>query len=105
MWRTPVLSANLNSGDGQGDKGSEEEGKPDPEDRIKKWRWYSCICHRDAPVSSGEKVVNSGGERRVTPAYLDRCLVGEGACAVWPGEAPGKCRVGGMGYLLCCKRG
>lgn len=55
------------------------------------WAWWSCVCHRH-PL--GEP-------------WNDQCQIGSprGMCdAFYPGEWPGKCFLGVMGWLLSCRQ-
>ena len=67
-----------------------------------RWRWFGCVCHRypyDRPNLSL-------GRRRGYPftnfiePNVDCCLKGMGKCNGYPGEWPGKCQIGIMGWLL-----
>ncbi|KZL71571.1 hypothetical protein CI238_12140 [Colletotrichum incanum] len=59
------------------------------------WRWYSCVCHRNAPSVEGFQF----------EPHTDKCLRGEAKCDAWLGAFPDKCHVGAMGFLLSCKQG
>ncbi|VUC26173.1 unnamed protein product [Clonostachys rosea] len=71
------------------------------------WRWLGCVCHRSRP----EEQPLSLGRLRSNPrscareGYREGCMVGEGECAYWPGEWPGKCQIGALGWLLSCRQG
>lgn len=54
------------------------------------WRWWSSVCHRNPAVEGWE----------------DECRTGRGnaTCFLWPGEIPGKCLLGVMGWLLTCRQ-
>ncbi|KAK7216809.1 hypothetical protein V2G26_004812 [Clonostachys chloroleuca] len=76
------------------------------ESEKKKWRWFSCVCHRARPddpmLSYGRRgCVNREGS---TDVHEDKCLSAEGSCTYWPGEIPEKCFVGAAGWLLTCKQ-
>ncbi|VUC35378.1 unnamed protein product [Clonostachys rosea] len=76
------------------------------ESEKKKWRWFSCVCHRARPhdplLSYGRRSsVNHLGS---TDNHEDNCLSGEGTCVEWPGEVPEKCFIGATGWLLACKQ-
>ena len=63
-----------------------------PQTRV--WQWYSCVCHRNDPSGQG-----------FVPLRYDQCLTGEAAyCPLWPGDAPDKCKIGVMGWLLSCRQ-
>jgi hypothetical protein len=76
------------------------------EGQSKKWRWFSCVCHRFPPNATQLSL----GRRRNYPwshfrdPDTDRCLGGSGKCNEWPGEWPGKCQIGIIGWLLSCKQ-
>lgn len=55
------------------------------------WLWWSCVCHRNPALE----------------ACADRCRSGSTpntTCFLYPGEEPGKCFVGAMGWLLTCRQ-
>ncbi|OBT73395.1 hypothetical protein VF21_08082 [Pseudogymnoascus sp. 05NY08] len=70
--------------------------------KRKTWQWWSCICHRSSPWSLSrwppltwmEKPCNDGCYTTVYSPW----------CEFWPGEAPGKCFIGVMGWLLSCRQ-
>ncbi|KFY09086.1 hypothetical protein V492_05645 [Pseudogymnoascus sp. VKM F-4246] len=72
----------------------------------REWRWFSCKCHRFPPDTARLSL----GRRRNYPwshfrdPHIDNCLQGMGRCDEWPGEWPGKCQIGIMGWLLSCKQ-
>ncbi|KAK3935702.1 hypothetical protein QBC46DRAFT_396872 [Diplogelasinospora grovesii] len=60
------------------------------------WQWWGCECHRNLPL---------GDERVVIAPWQDRCVRGEARwCDHYPGEAPGKCLIGCMGWLMTCRQ-
>jgi hypothetical protein len=60
------------------------------------WQWWGCECHRNLP---------SGDERVVIAPWQDRCVRGEAKwCDRYPGEAPGKCLIGCLGWLMTCRQ-
>lgn len=64
----------------------------------KKWQWWSSICHRDSP---------SWLEPRMsTRPCNDECRDASYnlACDKWPGNTPGKCFIGVIGWLLSCRQ-
>ncbi|KAF6824392.1 hypothetical protein CPLU01_10902 [Colletotrichum plurivorum] len=61
------------------------------------WRWYSSVCHADLP--SGTQPWS-----RFAEPCDDSCQVADSWCDKWPGEAPGKCFIGVMGWLLACRQ-
>lgn len=56
------------------------------------WIWWSSVCHRHPgiPERCSEDHCRSGG------SYT--------RCDLFPGEGPGKCFVGVMGWLLACRQ-
>lgn len=64
----------------------------------KQWLWRSSVCHRNFMTRSSPHFLNS-------PAR-DKCRYGdtEDICSLWPGEVPGKCFIGVMGWLLSCRQ-
>ncbi|CAG9954852.1 unnamed protein product [Clonostachys rosea f. rosea IK726] len=74
--------------------------------KRKKWRWLSCVCHRQPPTAKrfpfGRRH-NHWGSTFNEP-HFDRCLAGRGYCPLWPGEWPSKCFVGVYGWLLSCRQ-
>jgi hypothetical protein len=54
------------------------------------WWWWSSVCHRN-PVMEG---------------WEDHCRTARAnaTCFLWPGEIPGKCLLGVMGWLLTCRQ-
>lgn len=80
------------------------DGKPENRPRpsklhllkSKRYLWYSCVCHQGFP--------NASQWSRTYEPCDDDCgnhLVG---CHFWPGELPGKCSLGVMGWLLTCRQ-
>lgn len=70
--------------------------------KQKTWQWFGCICHRSWPwhLSQWQPYWMGGS----TPDF-DRCIAGSTCdCKEWPGEAPGKCFIGAMGWLLSCRQ-
>lgn len=69
--------------------------------KPKHWIWRSSVCHRDFP-----------GRHRRLPGHQiqpcdDLCRFGDSmynTCQHWSGEAPSKCFVGIMGWLLSCRQ-
>lgn len=60
------------------------------------WQWWGCECHRNLPP---------GDERVVIAPWQDRCVRGEANwCDYYTGEAPGKCLIGCMGWLMTCRQ-
>ena len=70
--------------------------------KKKTWQWWSCICHRATPRSISQWQARTWLER---PCY-DGCYTTMHStwCDFWPGEAPGKCFIGVMGWLLSCRQ-
>ncbi|KJZ70859.1 hypothetical protein HIM_09724 [Hirsutella minnesotensis 3608] len=68
--------------------------EPAPRDTECAWRWYSCRCHRSP---KGFVFV---------PPFRDECLKGVSYCDEFPDvlDAPQKCQLGVMGFLLSCKQ-
>ena len=67
--------------------------------RPKRYMWRSSVCHRNAPVPGAP------GHRAQPSQDLCRFgIVDDEACDLWPGEHPGKCFVGAMGWLLTCRQ-
>ncbi|CRK39393.1 hypothetical protein BN1708_001610 [Verticillium longisporum] len=66
----------------------------------KAWRWFGCVCHaRAADVGSFDPSLTE-----VVDLSTDGCLTGRTDCDAWPGEWPGRCFVGVMGWLLSCRQ-
>ncbi|EEY18486.1 conserved hypothetical protein [Verticillium alfalfae VaMs.102] len=65
--------------------------------RSKRWRWYSCVCHSDLPCGT------QSWSRFAEPCD-DACSDFGSCCSEWPGEAPSKCSIGIMGWLLTCRQ-
>ena len=62
----------------------------------RQWQWWGCVCHRNPPEYN---------LRNMNGLWSDVCLVGEAVwCDYHPGEAPGKCMIGCMGWLLACRQ-
>ncbi|OIW22891.1 hypothetical protein CONLIGDRAFT_674636 [Coniochaeta ligniaria NRRL 30616] len=60
------------------------------------WQWWGCECHRNLPP---------GDERVVIAPWQDRCVRGEAKwCNLYPGDAPGKCLIGCLGWLMTCRQ-
>ena len=60
------------------------------------WQWWGCVCHRNLPF---------GDERVVISLSQDHCVRGDAICCnLYPGEAPGKCQIGCMGWLTTCRQ-
>ena len=72
--------------------------KPKPDrSKPKRWLWWSSVCHRAGPGGFGSPMSEE--------AYEDECRQGESSwCEFWPGEKPGKCFIGAMGWLLSCRQ-
>lgn len=67
------------------------------ESKPKQWRWWGSVCHRKRPSAFGGKFGNYPDE--------DACRDGRGTwCEFWPGEKPGKCFIGVMGWLLTSRQ-
>jgi hypothetical protein len=65
--------------------------------KPKRWQWWSCECHRSTPSSFDTPDWNEPCD--------DECQQGTSDwCSLWPGEKPGKCFVGAMGWLLSCRQ-
>jgi hypothetical protein len=74
---------------------------------ARKWRWYSCVCHRYPP--NGQAWLSHGRRRNFPPKRAlepqhDTCLMGRARCGEWKGGAGKNCYVGVMGWLLTCKK-
>lgn len=74
----------------------------------RKWRWFSCICHR-YPARGPEHLPL--GRRRNYPwsrfyePNEDLCLKGGGCCSEWTGgEWPNACFIGVTGFLYSCRQ-
>lgn len=62
------------------------------------WEWWSCECHGSLPSSDNR-------DRAYIALWQDRCVHGEARwCDMYPGEAPGKCLIGCMGWLTACRQ-
>lgn len=62
----------------------------------RQWQWWGCVCHRNPPEYN---------LRNLNGLWSDVCLIGEAVrCDYYPGEAPGKCMIGCMGWLLACRQ-
>ncbi|UNI17758.1 hypothetical protein JDV02_004078 [Purpureocillium takamizusanense] len=78
----------------------------------KRWRWFGCVCHRFPSPEEEEAgpALLPLGRRRNNPWNHfrepddDRCLEGAGECNKWPGQWPGKCQIGVLGWLLACRQ-
>lgn len=76
----------------------------DSHDSRKRWRWFSCVCHR-FPARGPDALPL--GRRRNYPWIQyrepeeDLCLRGGGCCDGWPENS---CRLGIMGWLLTCRQ-
>lgn len=69
--------------------------------KPKEWQWWSCVCHRAPPGRAGFELK----EMAFTEPFEDRCREGYDMwCEFWPGEKPGKCHIGVMGWLLSCRQ-
>lgn len=82
------------------------EPRPQPQTRFgiprrKTWQWFSYICHRDYPFE-----VWRWKPSEDTKPCDDQCYSMSFAteCQYWPGETPGKCFLGVMGWLLSCRQ-
>ena len=56
-----------------------------------RWVWWSSVCHRHP----------------MAPAWADQCRVGsprQMCDAFYPGQWPGKCFLGIMGWILACRQ-
>ncbi|UPK91669.1 hypothetical protein LCI18_002604 [Fusarium solani-melongenae] len=68
--------------------------------KSKKWRWWSCVCHR-----LGWTPFDGTARMAEDDLSFDRCKYGVNEwCKSTPGEVPSKCHVGAMGWLLCCRQ-
>lgn len=72
------------------------------------WRWYSCVCHRFSS-NAAQTQLALGRKNNHLWNYScdpggDTCLDGVANCYDWPGEWPGMCQIGIMGWLLSCKQ-
>lgn len=68
--------------------------------RKKTWQWWSCICHRASPWQ-----LSQWQPTTYDKPCDDRCYTaGLPWCESWPGETPGKCFIGVMGWLLSCRQ-
>ncbi|VUC28181.1 unnamed protein product [Clonostachys rosea] len=71
------------------------------------WQWYGCVCHRSGPeemtLSLGRFRTSLIRDFKCRLAHI-ACLNGDGVCHAWPGEQPGKCLVGCLGWLLTSKQ-
>lgn len=64
------------------------------------WHWLGSVCHRNPPGADPD----SG--HAVQPCQ-DQCRNGitpDDGCGLWPGERPGKCGVGALGWLRTCRQ-
>jgi hypothetical protein len=69
--------------------------------KPKEWQWWSCVCHRAPPGRAGFGVKGAA----LTEPFEDQCRQGyDNWCEFWPGEKPGKCYIGVMGWLLSCRQ-
>ncbi|KAF6823161.1 hypothetical protein CMUS01_10808 [Colletotrichum musicola] len=69
-----------------------------------RWEWWSSVCHRlvrDVDVKASTHGLSIWPPQDC-PA-IDGCHDGWACCAAWPGEEPGKCFLGVMGWLLTCR--
>ncbi|SPO07141.1 uncharacterized protein DNG_09835 [Cephalotrichum gorgonifer] len=70
--------------------------------KHKEWAWRGSVCHRRS-----ERMFWRDGERdRLEDPCYDSCLrkTPRVSCPHWPGESPGKCFIGIMGWLLTCRQ-
>ncbi|KAK4118616.1 hypothetical protein N657DRAFT_637897 [Parathielavia appendiculata] len=80
------------------------------DDAPRAWRWTNCVCHRMFPPGSRweRHALARDGYHYPPGPHTDKCLRGEAMyCFLWPPEmiaAPGKCKVGAMGWLLACRQ-
>jgi hypothetical protein len=67
--------------------------------RAKRWMWSGSVCHRNAPwITAQWKYAWHG-------PWEDTCQVGHGPfCELYPGDMPGKCMIGVVGWLLTCRQ-
>lgn len=66
--------------------------------KPKAWLWFSCVCHRDPEYQVR-------GNYPISEPWTDACRTGAASgCPGWPGEKPGKCFLGIMGWLLSCRQ-
>ncbi|KAH8890434.1 hypothetical protein GQ53DRAFT_176527 [Thozetella sp. PMI_491] len=77
------------------DNGPREFAPPSNEPPV--WQWRSCICHRNHPASWDSEYYSA--------LWTDQCLEGRAfVCMDWPGEAPEKCHIHVMDWLLVCRQ-
>ncbi|KAI1416112.1 hypothetical protein F5Y13DRAFT_206133 [Hypoxylon sp. FL1857] len=71
------------------------------------WTWWSCVCHRRSPSSDFRPHPPGVGLHSEEPA-LDCCRDPSGlppsSCELYPGQLPGKCFIGVIGWLLACRQ-
>lgn len=68
--------------------------------KPKRWRWYSSVCHSVAPFEIQPW-------SRMDEPSNDACAATSDIlhhCSWWPGEAPHKCQIGIIGWLLTCRQ-
>lgn len=66
--------------------------------RPRQWNWFSSVCHRYIPNPSTWDYDNARDD------VCNNDWPGDVPCGQYPGEMPGKCQVGAMGWLLSCRR-
>ena len=67
--------------------------------QAKKWQWWSCVCHQRTTVFSGVTMFTE------EEPWMDGCKLGINEwCRTCPGNAPAKCQIGIMGWLLSCRQ-
>lgn len=97
--RPPLLDFESSGGRSPGHAGYpplfDSDSRSDPNHRGQgvAWRWFQCVCHRDPP-----------GVYHPDEVCRDTCLTGQALCQghSWAWDA---CRLGAMGFILCCKQG
>ena len=65
--------------------------------KPKRWRWHSCVCHSVLPFKTNTW-------SRIAEPCNDSCADTVNFCEQWPSEAPSKCQIGIMGWLLTCRQ-
>ncbi|KAI5457370.1 hypothetical protein BGZ63DRAFT_467274 [Mariannaea sp. PMI_226] len=78
-------------------------------EKRKVWYWQSSVCHRKRWNPDGEFwryfPGMSGSANANLPPFRDQCRWGWALyCDEWPGDMPGKCMIGVMGWLLSCRQ-
>lgn len=69
--------------------------------KSRKWRWWSCVCHRQLKPISFFK----GQVRRENEPWFDQCKYGyNNWCEKESWKIPNQCYIGVMGWLLSCRQ-